>query len=152
MLAEALSAAACMGLERLLLPGAALGPVGVAEVCAAVPPNLTLLDLGSNNCGDKGAKAAGEALRRCPGLRRLGLASNDIGAEGARLLAPSIRDHAALEELHLQGNRAGLGGLCGYACHVIGTHVGPSFHELNGILCHGQEHFARHVIGSTLVS
>ena len=98
------------------------------------------LDLGSNNCGDKGAKAAGEALRRCPGLRRLGLASNDIGAEGARLLAPAIRDHAALEELHLQGNRAGLGGSCTYACHiilarhVIGTHSRPSFPVLNGNL------------------
>jgi hypothetical protein len=33
-----------------------------------------------------GAKAAGDALRRCPSLKRLGLAANDIGAEGARLL------------------------------------------------------------------
>jgi hypothetical protein len=54
MLAEALAAAACIGLERLLLPGAALGPRGVEAVCAALPPGVLLLDLGSNKCGDRG--------------------------------------------------------------------------------------------------
>lgn len=86
MLAEALAAAACVGLERLLLPGASLGPAGVDAVCSALPPRLLVLDLGSNACGDRGAGAAGDALRRCPLLRVLGVTANDIGPEGARLL------------------------------------------------------------------
>ena len=177
MLAEALSSAACRGLERLLLPGAGLGPGGVEAVCAALPPGVLLLDLGSNNCGDRrgcssihtthlprasirlchrssppvmrntysphqlslkshantwrekmalnpkprGAKAAGDALRRCPKLRVLGLAANDIGAEGARMLAPAVRDHAALEELHAAGNRAGDRGAAALATAIRAT-------------------------------
>ena len=106
-LAEVLASDACRTtLERLYLPGAALGPLGVETVCASAPASLVALDVGSNNAGDRGADAA-RATRRCERLERLGVAANDIGPEGARAIAPALRDHRALRELHATGNRIG---------------------------------------------
>ena len=107
-LAEVLASDACRTtLERLYLPGAALGPLGVETVCASAPASLVALDVGSNNAGDRGADAVARATRRCERLERLGVAANDIGPEGARAIAPALRDHRALRELHATGNRIG---------------------------------------------
>ena len=61
-LAEVLASDACRTtLERLYLPGAALGPLGVETVCASAPASLVALDVGSNNAGDRGADARARA-------------------------------------------------------------------------------------------
>ena len=84
VLAEVLASDACRTtLERLYLPGAALGPLGVETVCASAPASLVALDVGSNNAGDA-ARMPSRARRRCERLERLGVAANDIGPEGAR--------------------------------------------------------------------
>ena len=107
-LAEVLASDACRTtLERLYLPGAALGSLGVETVCASAPASLVALDVGSNDAGDRGADAVARATRRCERLERLGVAANDIGPEGARAIAPALRDHRALRELHATGNRIG---------------------------------------------
>ena len=122
-LAEILRHGSCAGLERLSLPGAGLGPEGVEAVCAALPIKLLALDLGSNGCGDQGARAVGEALKRCPNMKRIGLAANEINETGARALAPFIRDHACLEEIHITGNRVGDRGCSAIAQSVRSTNA-----------------------------
>ena len=122
-LAEILRDGSCAGLERLSLPGAGLGAEGVEAVCAALPPKLQALDLGSNGCGDQGAKAVGEALKRCLNMKRIGLAANELSEIGARALAPFIRDHASLEELHVTGNRVGDRGCSALAMAVRSTNA-----------------------------
>ena len=92
-------------------------------MCAALPPKLLALDLGSNGCGDQGAKAVGEALKRCANMKRIGLAANELGEVGARTLAPFIRDHASLEELHVTGNRVGDRGCSALAMAVRSTNA-----------------------------
>ena len=107
VLAEALASKACANLQHLHVAGASLGAAGVEAVCGSVPASLASLDLAANDGGDRGAAAAGRALRRCPLLVRLSVAANEIGAEGTRALAPAIRDHSSLETLIASGNRVG---------------------------------------------
>ena len=121
-LAEVLASDACRTtLERLYLPGASLGPLGVETVCASAPASLVALDVGSNDVGDRGAEAVARATRRCERLERLGVAANEMGPEGARAIAPALRDHRALRELHATGNRIGDRGAAALAAAIRAT-------------------------------
>ena len=121
VLAEALASKACAKLQHLHVAGASLGAAGVEAVCGSVPASLASLDLAANDGDDRGAVAAGRALRRCPLLVRLSVAANEIGAEGARALAPAIRDHSSLETLIASGNRVGDRGATALAAAIKAT-------------------------------
>jgi Ran GTPase-activating protein (RanGAP) involved in mRNA processing and transport len=71
-------------LRNLNLGCCKLGPVGVADVAAAmvVCPHFRGLDLTQNHFGDQGALVLGESLCECMELEQLWLSENDIGHEG----------------------------------------------------------------------
>ena len=69
-----------------------------------VSGSLTLLDLGLNNIGDKGAKEIADAVAASGSLAHLNLNVNNIGDEGAKALAAAAAASGSLATLDLQNN------------------------------------------------
>ncbi|CAF3372567.1 unnamed protein product [Rotaria socialis] len=72
---------------------------GIAE------ESLIILDLGSNQIGDKGAQYLANALVRNKTLATLNLSFNRIGYQGAQHLANALRHNTTLVTLNLNKNR-----------------------------------------------
>ena len=70
-------------------------------------PSLSVLGLGDNSIGDKGATELAQALKDVPSLSELNLSLNSIGDKGAIEIAQALKHVPSLSELHLDYNSIG---------------------------------------------
>lgn len=71
-------------------------------------PNKVVLNLSSNEIGDKGATAIGKALQRNTKLQQLYLGVNQyVTADGAKANAETLTKNSTLQGLFLEGNKIG---------------------------------------------
>ena len=111
-LAPALGSAA--SLQQLHLQSCSLGSDGAAALAAALPADLTVLDLSGNELGSPGAAALAAALAAgaAPRLSKLLLCGSGLEDGGIAALAEGLAGRRGLA-LDLSGNAAGAGALTG---------------------------------------
>eukprot|EP00808_Paulinella_micropora_P009962 g29212.t1 len=80
-----------------------------------VNKTLQALGLRSNNIGDDGAKAIGEALEANNSIRSIDLRSNIIGDEGAKAIVLALQANQVLQTLIIAGNNIGDQGAAAFA-------------------------------------
>ena len=77
----------------------------------SLPPQLSILGLGSNAIGEAGAVAVANALKDKPKLSHVDLGSNAIGEAGAVAVADALKDNKPeLSSLELGANAIGEAG------------------------------------------
>jgi Ran GTPase-activating protein (RanGAP) involved in mRNA processing and transport len=90
-----------------------LGDKGAEILASGISKHRALesIDLGFNNIGNEGCKALAQAIPRDGTLHTFYLAGNLIGEDGALSIADVIRKGSSLRRLYLTGNRLGGAGV-----------------------------------------
>ncbi|KAF9625694.1 hypothetical protein IFM89_026274 [Coptis chinensis] len=94
-------------LRELHLHGNSIGNEGVRALMSGLSAHkgkFTLLDLGNNEIGPKGAFHIAEFIKKTKGLLWLNLYMNDIGDEGAERIAESLKENRTITTIDLGGN------------------------------------------------
>ncbi len=77
----------------------------VGELLSGPECTLAVIDLGSNQLGDRGALCLTEMLQENSSLTRLDVSSNGISSRGLCGLGGALADHRMLLEANAWGNR-----------------------------------------------
>lgn len=102
--AQALSEAAKMSMQQLLLNGKALGENDVDWIISQMQDNCKDLDLANNQIGPEGCERLCKTLSNsCPNLESLSFSKNAIRAGGGQFLSKAIRIHKHLQAVDLSG-------------------------------------------------
>ncbi|XP_042496429.1 LOW QUALITY PROTEIN: protein NLRC3 [Macadamia integrifolia] len=94
-------------LRELRLNGNSIGNEGVRALMTGLSGHkgkVTLLDLGNNEIGPKGAFHVAEFIKKSKSLLWLNLYMNDIGDEGAERIAEALKENRTITTIDLGGN------------------------------------------------
>uniref|UniRef100_A0A7S1U5W2 PH domain-containing protein n=1 Tax=Phaeomonas parva TaxID=124430 RepID=A0A7S1U5W2_9STRA len=110
----------CKHLQTLWIGDNKIGPIGGAEVAAAVRslPLLDSLYLDSNDLGHHGVQAIAEALHELGNLKTLEMMDNGMGPDGAQALGNAMESLVCLRSLRLASNNIGSAG-CMSICRSL---------------------------------
>ncbi|KAF8407960.1 hypothetical protein HHK36_007100 [Tetracentron sinense] len=94
-------------LRELHLHGNSIGNEGIRALMSGLSAHkgkITLLDIGNNEIGSKGAFHVAEFIKKSKSLLWLNLYMNDIGDEGAEKIADALKENRSITTVDLGGN------------------------------------------------